>query len=229
MLRKVPMFMTLGNLLLGLGAVALAYYSFWLQAGILMILAAIFDGLDGFVARRLKVESERGANADAIADLFSFAVAPSAMLILSSRSIWTILAASIFALAVFGRLVRFRLNPPPKGIFFGLPSPVAAMPVVAMTVMTRQGIFSFPYMEATAIFCALMAISLIPYPAWRHPSMKFLPGHGMKILISFQTLMLVLFPMPGLLGNIIFYMIIGPPLLLVYRKQYGTYSRVEVV
>src|SRR4051812_31837908 len=46
--------------------------------GILIFLAALFDLLDGFAARSLKVFSPIGADLDSLADVVSFGVAPSA-------------------------------------------------------------------------------------------------------------------------------------------------------
>ena len=48
--------------------------------GVFIIAAAVFDLLDGFVARALKIFSPIGADLDSLADVVSFGVAPSAIL-----------------------------------------------------------------------------------------------------------------------------------------------------
>ncbi len=74
-LAWVPNSLTLGNLLLGFVAIIVASkgsaedYESFVLAGLLILGAALFDGLDCQVARALKVESTLGAELDSLADL----------------------------------------------------------------------------------------------------------------------------------------------------------------
>ena len=53
-----------------------AFWGNWNLAVICIALAAIFDALDGLVARKFNVSSKFGAELDSLSDLVSFGVAP---------------------------------------------------------------------------------------------------------------------------------------------------------
>lgn len=75
--RHIPNLFTLTNLLLGLIAIGLTFSGFIVLASYCILLASLFDFLDGFMARILKASSELGKQLDSLADLVSFGVAPS--------------------------------------------------------------------------------------------------------------------------------------------------------
>ena len=96
--RQIPNFFTLGNLLCGCLAIVFLFqmpsspWKFWL-IGILMFSAMIFDFLDGFVARILKVSSPMGLQLDSLSDMVTFGVLPGMLVyyILSTHPVlWTI-------------------------------------------------------------------------------------------------------------------------------------------
>lgn len=61
-------------------------------ASIFICLAAVFDFLDGFVARLLKAYSEIGKQLDSLADVVSFGVAPEQFFLLYLNSRFLVLA-----------------------------------------------------------------------------------------------------------------------------------------
>ncbi len=74
--KFVPNLLTLLNLLSGIFAILLASEGLLAEAAYLILLAAVFDFLDGFAARLLKAYSAIGAQLDSLADVVSFGVAP---------------------------------------------------------------------------------------------------------------------------------------------------------
>ena len=144
--RKVPLRYILPNLVtlvalcLGLTAIRMAAEGRFEQAVYLIILAAIFDGLDGRIARALKGATRFGAELDSLADFLDFGVAPAVTLyfwsISSVRNLgW--FAAMVFAVACALRLARFNvaLDDPDKPawssrFFTGLPAPAGAVAVM---------------------------------------------------------------------------------------------------
>lgn len=115
--------------------------------GVLIFAAAIFDLLDGFVARALKVFSPIGADLDSLADVVSFGVAPSAILYkllwdcVSREPLVTdvsmIAMAPAFLVACFAalRLARFNVTPSKGPGFTGMPVPAVGILVASLTLV----------------------------------------------------------------------------------------------
>lgn len=132
---SVPNVVTSGNLVAGFLALLVVSYDVRLAAA-LVLLAALFDWLDGVVARRWCGPSAFGANLDSLADLVSFGVVPAAGLyavLLSSevRGLPTLgsLVAIGYLLCGAWRLARFPLVKA-SSCFVGLPIPAAAVLVM---------------------------------------------------------------------------------------------------
>ena len=136
----VPNLVTLVALCLGLTAIRFAAEGRFEQAVFTILLAAVFDGLDGRIARALKGTTRFGAELDSLADFVDFGVAPALTLyfwsLSSIRSLgW--FAALVFAIACALRLARFNValddadKPSWSSHFFtGMPAPAGA--IVAM-------------------------------------------------------------------------------------------------
>lgn len=86
--KNIPNSITSLNLVSGCIAIALAFHGMVAYAGYFILIAAVFDFFDGMVARALKVHSEIGKELDSLADVVSFGVAPTViMLQLMARSL----------------------------------------------------------------------------------------------------------------------------------------------
>src|SRR5207253_4193283 len=173
--RMVPNVLTLLALCAGMTAVRFAMGGNFEAAVYAMIAAGIFDGLDGRMARLLKVTSRFGAELDSLSDFVSFGVAPAAVLYLwtmsSLHSIgWAIVL--IFAVCCALRLARFNTQlaaePPPwaAGFFTGAPAPAGAgLLLLPMFVSFEWGdwIARSPYLNGVWITgVALLMISTVP-------------------------------------------------------------------
>jgi CDP-diacylglycerol--serine O-phosphatidyltransferase len=136
--------MTLLGLCAGLTAIRFALDAHWQQAAVLIVVAAVIDGLDGRLARLLKATSRFGAEFDSLSDFLCFGVAPALVLYL-----WAMhdlhglgfMPCLLFAVCSALRLARFNANiveaplvlggPPPKpayaqNFFTGVPAPAGA-------------------------------------------------------------------------------------------------------
>ena len=82
--RLIPNVLTLAALCSGLTAIRFALQGQLRLAVIAIIVAAIFDALDGRVARRLGVTSRFGAELDSLSDFLCFGVSPALVLYLAS-------------------------------------------------------------------------------------------------------------------------------------------------
>ena len=81
--RLIPNVLTLAALCSGLTAIRFALQGEFRLAVIAIIVAAIFDALDGRVARRLGVTSRFGAELDSLSDFLCFGVSPALVLYLA--------------------------------------------------------------------------------------------------------------------------------------------------
>lgn len=137
LVASIPNLLTLCNLLCG----GLAIYSLSFPEASLvyptafLLLAALFDVLDGFVARLLKAESPIGADLDSLSDVVSFGVAPMLLTIHTLQASFFESTLSIFAaiplffpaLAGAYRLARYNNSHDTSTFFTGMPIPSNAI------------------------------------------------------------------------------------------------------
>jgi len=81
-LFNIPNFLTSFNLLSGILAIIFAFSGHLDFSCYLIYLAAIFDFLDGFVARKMRISGELGKQMDSLADMVTFGVAPGILIFL---------------------------------------------------------------------------------------------------------------------------------------------------
>ena len=101
--------------------------------------ACVFDFLDGFAARALKVNSPIGKELDSLADMVSFGVLPSLAMF---RMIDTISSSALlpyiaFGLALFSalRLAKFNVDEKQQDSFIGLPTPANALLITSLVFL----------------------------------------------------------------------------------------------
>jgi len=126
-IKHIPNTLTLTNLSLGLGAILFLIQSENPQriliAAVLIMLGALGDFFDGFLARKLNAVTAIGKQLDSFADIITFGVAPILLInyVSQCRQIAFILGSSlIFITAGAYRLARFNLHDFSKH-FVGLP------------------------------------------------------------------------------------------------------------
>ncbi|MBO4284768.1 MAG: CDP-diacylglycerol--serine O-phosphatidyltransferase [Alphaproteobacteria bacterium] len=166
--RKIaPNMVTMMALCSGVTSIRYSIAENWTKAVLCIFLAALFDGLDGRVARFLKASSKFGAELDSLSDFVSFGVAPA--ILIYQWSLFDLpkfgwLFCLIFAMGMAMRLARFNTmldatNAPEywSHYFVGVPAPAAA----ALGIMPVLISFDFPEVEfilRSNAFCAVMMI-----------------------------------------------------------------------
>jgi CDP-diacylglycerol--serine O-phosphatidyltransferase len=146
---------------------------FW-WAAVCVLVAGIFDLLDGRVARFFKAESSFGIYYDSLSDVISFGVAP-AVLVFS----WTlidagkvgVMSAIFYVVCTALRLARFNVQSTTveKFGFTGLPSPAgAALVITPVLLLTELGYLPGPvttwYFLLASPVIGLLMVSDIRYP-----------------------------------------------------------------
>jgi CDP-diacylglycerol--serine O-phosphatidyltransferase len=173
----IPNALTALNLVLGVCAIISTFNGEFYRAALFVVAAMISDGLDGRVARYLKVSSEFGKELDSLCDLVSFGVAPAILayaFLLKDFGIIGYIVAAFFATCGALRLARFNVNTSTvKGYFMGLPIPAAGC-VVATFIMLGIKPEGWIFPIIVTIFAYLM-VSTIKYPDFK--------GKGEKLRI----------------------------------------------
>jgi CDP-diacylglycerol--serine O-phosphatidyltransferase len=184
-----PNTLTIMNAMMGLLAVLFAYQSRIREAYLFLIGAAIFDKLDGALARKLGLtepfsEKERssrisfGGILDDIADAVSFCIVPAWIFYLSLdgvsdpliRQLPVGLVALLYTLLGISRLIYFTFDRTPiPGFFKGMPTPAAALLVTAPLIMFNQTIGQAPeWTRYWGVFCfGLMIFAAIMMNLYR--------------------------------------------------------------
>jgi CDP-diacylglycerol--serine O-phosphatidyltransferase len=193
-----PNILTTLALCFGLTAIRFALAGRWKAAVFAIILAAIFDALDGRVARLLKGTSKFGAELDSLSDFLSFGVAPVVMLYL-----WTLhgmgnfgwFAVLWYATCCALRLARFNSalekpnQPDWAGNFFvGIPAPAAAGLVLLPAVLSFQvgGDESFArYAGLNFVWAILVGIGMISrLPTFSFKKMRIRRDLALPLLLG---------------------------------------------
>ena len=146
MIRKnIPNALTCGNLLCGCIGIIEAFHSNLLLSCVLIGIALIFDFLDGFIARLLKVSSPIGRDLDSLADMVTFGVLPSVIvyqLLMQSipdlYGIWKAYPALIIAIFSAIRLAKFNNDPRQSDSFIGVPTPANALLIASLPIIVFQ-------------------------------------------------------------------------------------------
>lgn len=186
MKKHIPNLFTLFNLSFGFLSIILVLNNYIVYAGYLIFVASIFDFLDGFLARKLKVNSELGEQLDSLADLISFGVAPAIVLYSylkqlisenSSQENWSYLALIVVLIPVMSalRLAMFNIDKQQKNEFLGLPTPANALFFTSLVVYLKTA--NLPFINDSLVFYLLIGLTivfslLLIYPI-RYFSLKF--------------------------------------------------------
>jgi CDP-diacylglycerol---serine O-phosphatidyltransferase len=180
--KQIPNGLTLLGLCSGTTAIPFAFAGQWKAAVTAIIFAAIFDLLDGRVARLFHVDSAFGAQLDSLADLVSFGIAPSVLVYLWSlhnaqSAGWAV--ALIYCACCAIRLARFNVEAaerdplePPTAHFTGLPTPAAACLILLPMLIGFQfksHTFADPFLNAFVMaVMSLLMVSRIPTLSLKH-------------------------------------------------------------
>ena len=170
-------------------------------AAYLVFLAAIFDFLDGMLARLLRAYSEIGKQLDSLADMVSFGVLPGAIMFkLMQKSLLIdptttltqteILPFAAFIIIIFSalRLAKFNIDTRQTSTFIGLPTPANTILICSLPLILAADQFNlagFILNYYTLLFLSLllsyMLVAEIPLFAlkfknlsWKDNSLRFI-------------------------------------------------------
>lgn len=206
MRKHLPNAITCLNLLSGCLGIVFAFQGELVIAGYAILIAAIFDFLDGMLSRLLKAYSEIGKELDSLADMVSFGVLPSVIIYqlfllspqLGSLSTW--LNFSAFLIAIFSalRLAKFNIDVRQTENFIGLPTPANALLIASFPMIIDQGNFFLSsyilnpfFLFVFSLGMGILLVTEIPLISLKFKSIR-LSDNLLRYILLFSSLILLL-------------------------------------
>ncbi|MDP2877303.1 MAG: CDP-diacylglycerol--serine O-phosphatidyltransferase [Holophaga sp.] len=234
----LPSIVTMISVLCGFSSVVMSLnaagdnpQSYFLWGAVLLVLAGIFDGLDGRIARATNTATEFGVQLDSLADVLSFGMAPAilayrygffqlGMVDPNLRAVgW---AASFFFIACGAlRLARFnvQVGSVDSRFFVGMPIPAGAACVASVILAwpSPPESTTVAYLLAAGLF----AVGLLMVSTVRFPNFKNRPHHPRATLwisvgFVFLLCLVIIFRQKFFVGFFAVYILMGLSLNLAW-------------
>jgi CDP-diacylglycerol--serine O-phosphatidyltransferase len=222
----LPTLFTVGNLFCGYSSVVHSSAGKLETAALMIVLAAVLDGLDGRIARLTGTTSPFGIEFDSLADIVSFGIAPALLAyhwgLGPGRIGWSL--AFLYVVCAAMRLARFNIQTAAtdKRWFVGLPSPMAGSVLACI-------VFAFPeppqaHWPAAAlaglVFCvAILMVSRLRYRSFREIDLRNRRSYIYVLPIAVIVVAITLHPKYVLLALCTSYLVSSP---LLYLRDRGT-------
>lgn len=215
----LPNLITAGGIFAGFYVIIAATAGQYERAAWFILLAAIFDGLDGKVARLTGTSSKFGVELDSLADVISFGVAPGVLLYL-----WALrpfgklgwLAAFLYVICGALRLARFnvQVTTVESRRFIGMPIPAAACIVATCVLLFYElggtGTIKMVSMVFLVFLLAFLLVSNIKYISLKDPELFKRQPFVMLVVAIILLIVIVAKPKIMLFLIGIAYMLSGP-------------------
>jgi len=228
----LPSLFTTASLFCGFYALIAAIQGRYELAAWVIIIAAIFDMLDGRVARLLHAETDFGAEYDSLCDMLSFGVAPAVLLYL-----WALvplhklgwLVAFLFAAAAAVRLARFntKIETQDKRYFQGLPTPAAAL-FVMTGVLFVENVSWEPYAYfwmLSSLLMSFLMVSNVPFISGKDIDLKKRQPVALVVFLLLLIVLLMWNPPAILFAVFMAYCMHGPLLVCMRVLRYRRLCR----
>lgn len=219
----LPNLLTTGSLFAGFYSIVSTMNGNYGIAAIWIFVAAVFDGLDGKVARLTNTTSKFGVEYDSLADLMAFGITPGIMMYAWAlkpfgRLGW--LAAFLFVVCGALRLARFnvQVNTVESKRFVGLPIPAAACMVAATVLLFTHFGWPSSYKKLAIIaliyLLAFLMVSNIRYYSFKDPELIKRQPFGFLVLAIILLLIVAAEPHIMIFIIMLCYVFSGPIMLL---------------
>ncbi len=237
----LPNLMTTANLFCGFMSVIMSIQSNYKMAAILVVIAAVFDQLDGRLARLTHATSKFGAEYDSLCDLVSFGMAPAILMYLWALNPFGrigMMACFLFVACGALRLARFnvQVDVVEKNYFQGLPIPMSAG-ILTSSYLAFDDLgwkpsdeFMAPLLLAMVVMMSFVMVSNFRYRSFKDLDLKQrLPFRylvaGLLVLITValkpEVMIFVLFLTYGTLGAVFGVLQLGKKRKLLKATAYA--------
>lgn len=231
----IPNVLTILAICAGVSGIRLAFEHRYESAILMVLLAAILDGVDGRIARLMNGTSPFGAQMDSLADVVNFGVAPALVVysyVLNAAHQVGWVAALVYCIACCLRLARFNVMLDnteiprwQKEYFVGVPAPAGALLVLLPIYLGTLGLVPGSgwalFFSLYTVIIAFLLISRLP--VWNGKTIgqqlrRDIVVPGMLFLVIYVGF-LATYTWQTLLITAIGYMIFLPFSVVAYRKR----------
>lgn len=222
----IPNLFTAMNMFLGFLSIINSSLENYEYAAWLIFVAALFDALDGVVARLTNSSSELGVELDSLSDIVSFGAAPSFLLYKTyfyQLDVIGIIISSLPLIAGGFRLARFNIQLVgyEKSFFLGLPIPSSALTISSFVLAFYRNGFSKPFSDfiiPMVLILSFLMISSIRYETIPKPTLKEIKEKPFHFIFLVAAVLLVIFTYKvGLFFIFVFMIVFG-----IFRHIYFT-------
>jgi CDP-diacylglycerol--serine O-phosphatidyltransferase len=213
----LPNLFTASSIFVGVISIVEASKEHFILASWLVLLALVFDGLDGRVARMTNTTSQFGVEFDSLADIISFGIAPAMLLYFfvgHTYGRFGILVSALYVIFGAIRLARFNISTAKTdpNVFIGLPIPTAAVFVSMWVLLFHK--YTLEAYSITLLFLAL-GVAVLMVSNFRYPSFKKIQldkpmVFKTMILLVLVASLLYLYSAEGFALIILAYTLYGP-------------------
>lgn len=189
------------------GNLEFSAYAIWI--------AMVFDFLDGFVARLLKVHSAIGKELDSLADMVTFGFLPSVivyqMLIPLSGNEWIPYIAFIIAIFSALRLAKFNIDERQQSTFIGLPTPANALFISALYFVFQSfpALETFPVIIVITLLFSFLLVSPLELFALKFKDFGFKGNEIRYIFLAMSILLIIVLQILALPSIIVLYLVLS--------------------
>jgi len=192
----LPNLFTTASLFSGFYSIIASMKGMYEIAAWTILIALVFDGLDGRIARMTRTTSKFGSAYDSLADLVAFGVAPAILSYhwaLMSFGKWGWLAAFLFVTCGALRLARFNVQTAiiDSKVFNGLAIPAGAS-VIATAVLLYFKLGGEGQFHSLSILIGTIAVALLMVSSIKYYSFKDLNFFARKPFMSFVLIVVIL-------------------------------------
>jgi len=240
MKKHIPNILTLLNLFSGLTALLFVYTQQWSLVALFVILGIIFDYLDGFAARLLKVSSPVGLQLDSLADMVTSGVVPAFIMFFLIQNLLQVnimydfkwdfkhllpFSGLLIALGSALRLAKFNVDERQTSSFIGLPTPANALfiisiPLVLIAQTPGYRFFQSPYtLSIISILSAYLLNAEIVLFSLKFKDYSLKNNIEKYLLILLGLVLIPLFKFSGVIMLIIIYVLLSLFLNLRNKKK----------
>ncbi|MEA3465583.1 MAG: CDP-diacylglycerol--serine O-phosphatidyltransferase [Thermodesulfobacteriota bacterium] len=225
----LPNLVTTGSLFAGFYGIVSSMDGRYDVAAWFILISAVFDTLDGKIARMTNTTSQFGIEYDSLADLVAFGVAPAILMYswaLQPFGKFGWLAAFLYVVCGALRLARFNVHVEvvDSKYFIGLPIPAAASMVAACVLLFYYlggaGTIRMVSVLVLIYVLAVLMVSNVSYYSFKDPELLKQRPFGMLVLAVVLTIVIV--AQPELMFFLIFltYTMVSPVLaLMAYLRR----------
>jgi len=213
----LPNLFTASSIFVGVISIVEASKGNFFLASWLILLALVFDGLDGRIARMTNTTSQFGVEFDSLADIISFGIAPAMLLyffIGNEFGRFGILVSALYVIFGAIRLARFNISTAKTdpNVFIGLPIPTAAI-FVSMWILLFHKYTLTDYgivLLFLTLVVAVLMVSNFRYPSFKKVNLDKPMVFKTMIMLMLTASLLYLFSAEGFAIVILGYTLYGP-------------------